>query len=253
MAERAKQDNIDRKSLINITIQYLGSRRTAFFMSHSDFAIKSADLACRLFDSRNDADYVCRVPCDEKIQRSEILWAATLLSHLCQAADLTYDDVCDLTTVSVASYLHWILPNKAVSLLEGTQIILSQLAQVNNYSDCGPIFAVLAKALTAAKGIGEYPTLSGLLDKRIASAFSTQLWNISTTIKQLSYANVQLWSPYVEHEIQEGLELVKKWDTNGDCPLIQFRSGDSRHNLDWHMNIEIPAPKREPHSYYEVG
>lgn len=252
MAERAKTDVIDRSNLVRIAIQSLGSRRTAFFMSHSDFAIQSADLACKLFNSRNDSDYICKVPCDDKIQRSEILWAATLLSHLCQASDLTYDDVCDLTTVTVAGYLHWILPNKTVSLLEGTQIVLSQLAQVNTYSDCGPIFAVLAKALVAAKNIGETPSLNGMLDKRTTSAFATQLWNISMTIKQLHYANVQKWSPYVEYEMGKGLQLVKKWDTNGDCPLIQFRSGESRHNLDWHLNTEVPELKDNYRSYYEI-
>lgn len=252
MAERAKSDVIDRDQLVRIATQYLGSRQTAFFMYHSEYAIKSANLACNLFDSRNDSDYVCRVPCDEKIQRSEILWAATLLSHLCQASDLTYDDVCDLTNVSVASYLHWVLPNKALSLLESTQIVLSQLSQVNTYSSCGPIFTVLAKALVAAKNIGDEPSLCGLMDKRIASAFSTQLWHISTTIKQLRYANVHLWSPYVEYEMDNGLKTVKKWDTSGDCPLIQFRSGDSRHNLDWHLDMEIPAAREDVKNYFEV-
>lgn len=253
MAERSKSDVIDKKQLARIATHSLGSRRTAFFMSHSDYALESAELACRLFDSRNDSDYVCRVSCDDKIQRSEILWAATLLSHLCQASDLTYDDVCDLTNVSVASYLHWILPNKAISLLESTQIVLSQLAQVNTYSDCGPIFAVLAKALVAANKIGDRPSLSGVVDRRIMSAFSTQLWNISTTIKQLHFANVQFWSPYVEYEMDKGLQIVKKWDTNGDCPLIQFRSGDSRHNLDWHLETEIPAVIDKPQNYFEIS
>lgn len=252
MAERAKNDNIDRDKLIDVATNFLGSRSTAFFMSHSEFAIKSADLAFDLFNSRNDSEYLCMVPCDDKIQRSEILWAATLLSHVCQAGELTFDDVCDYTNVSVASYLHWILPSKTISLLEGTQIILSQLAQVNSYSDCGPIFAVLAKALVAAENIGETPSLYGLNDKHSTSAFSIQLWNIATVIKQLYHANVHLWSPYVEYEMQKGLRTVKFWDTNGDCPLIQFRSGENRHNIDWHLDMTIPSPKQVPRHFREI-
>lgn len=253
MAERAKCDDIDKRKLTQIATHTLGSRRTAFFMSHSEFAIKSANLACQLFDSRNDSDYVCFVPCEEKIKQSETIWAATLLSHLCQSADLTYDDVCDLTNVSVANYLHWILPDKTISLLEGTQKVLSQLGQVNHYYECGPIFAVLAKALTAVAEIGEDPTAIGLLDKRVLSAFSTQLWSHSVIVRQMDWANVSNWSPFTKHCIDYAKNILDVWDANGVCPMIQFRSGEKAHNVDWHLDMSITPPPKDKREFIEIS
>lgn len=252
MAERAKSDDIDKRKLIQIATQTLGNRRTAFFMSHSEFAIKSADLACQLFNSRNDSDYVCLVPCEEKIKQSETLWAATLLSHMCFTTDITYDDVCDLTNVSVANYLHWILPDKTISLLESTQRVLSQLGQVNHYYECGPIFAVLAKAMVAVENIGKDPTALGLLDKRSLSAFSTQLWSLSVIIKQMTWANVYNWSPFVEYCMNLAKEIIDTWDINGICPTIQFRSGEKSHNVDWHLDTTITPPPKDKKEFIEA-
>ena len=244
MAERAKSDDIDRRQLIRFATQTLGSRRTAFFMSHSDFAKESANLASELYKSRCDSDYICRVPCEEIEEQSEVIWAATLLSHLCQTDSLTYDDVCDLTNPAVAGYLHWVLPDKSVSLFEGTARILSQLAQVNNHYECGPIFTVLAKAIVSVENIGDSPSTAGLMDKSIITAFTTSLWSISQTLKQLKIACIYRWSDFVHDKMKSALNTVRKWEESGDCPMLQFKCGDSSHKVDWKLNMEIePRPK----------
>ena len=244
MAERAKSDDIDRRKLTRFAMQTLGSRRTAFFMSHSEFAKESANLASELYLSRQDSDYVCRVPCDEIIEQSEVIWAATLLSHMCQSDSLTYDDVCDLTNPAVAGYLHWVLPDKSISLFEGTARILSQLAQVNNYYECGPIFTVLAKAIVSVEGIGDNPSVAGLMDKNVITSFATSLWSIAHTLKQLKVACVYRWSEYVHDRMKAALDTVTKWENNGECPMLQFKCGDSSHRVDWRLNMEVnPKPK----------
>ncbi len=251
MAERAKSDEINREALVQFAIRTIGSRRTPFFMAHSEFAIKSANLANDLFLSRRDSEYICRMHCEDIMQQSDIIWAATLLSHLCETTFINYDDVCDLTNPAVAAELHWILPDKTISLLEGTSRVLTQLARINNIYECGPIFAVLAKAITTAEGVGDAPSTAGFINPNIITSFSTSLWSAGVILQQLKIAQVDRWSDYVYDKLENAIRIATCWEKNGECPSIGFRSGETKHGVEWRFDMSIPDRKKDVVHYEE--
>lgn len=251
MAERAKSDEIDPEKCVSYATRLLGTRQTPFYTSQALYATKTATLAKQLFLSRQDSDYVCRIHGDEIYQRAQVIWAAALLSQVCQANDVTYDDICDIANPEVAGYLQWVLPDRTISLLEGTANILSQLGQKNTYATCGPIFVVLARALVACESIGEGNILKSI-PKQSAASFAVRLWNIHNTLEQLWKAQVQDWSPFVHDCLEIGLKITNKWEENNIYPDVRFRCGETRHCVDWRLNTKIPEKITEYKEFIEL-
>ena len=251
MAERAKSDEINPEKCIRYATRLLGTRQTPFFTSQALFATETATLAKNLFLSRQDSDYICRVSGDDICQQAQVIWAATLLSQVCQSCDVTYDDICDVANPEVAGYLQWVLPDRTISLLEGTARILSQLAQRNTYANCGPIFVVLAKALITSVNIGDGEVLKSIPKQSIA-AFSARLWNVHNTLQQLWRANVQEWSPYVRHCMEQALKITTKWKQNDVYPDIRFRCGETRHCVDWRLDMTVPEKNSRYKEFTEL-
>lgn len=210
MAERAKSDEIDPEKCLGYATRILGTRQTPFFTSQAIYASRTATLAKQLFLSRQDAEYICKITSDEIYQRAQVIWAATLLSQVSQANDITYDDICDIANPEVAGYLKWVLPDRTISLLEGTANILSQLGQRNTYATCGPIFVVLARAIIASDSIGNGDVIKSI-PKQSVAAFSVRLWNIHNTLLQLWKAGVQEWSPFTHDCMEQALSITKQW------------------------------------------
>ena len=248
MAERAKSDEIDQNKCIRYATRISGTRTTPFFTSQALFATTTASLAKNLYLSRNDPDYVCRVPYDEIEQRAQIIWAAALLSQVCQSSDTTFDDVCDIANPEVAGYLQWVLPDRSISLVEGTSRMLSQLGQRNTYATCGPIFVVLANAIATAECVKNGEKLVNL-PKESIPALALRLWSTMHTLLQLKEAKVYYWSEMVKDRMKDALTLASTWPQYIEFPNIRFRCGDVRHRVDWYLNMEVTPPSKEYKEY----
>lgn len=244
MAERAKSDEIDRTKCIEYATRISGTRKTPFFAPQAFFATTTANLARDLFLSRHDSDYVCGVPYDEKEQRSQIIWAAALLSQVCQSSDVTFDDICDIANPEVAGYLQWVLPDRTISLVEGTSRILSQLGQRNTYVTCGPIFVVLAGAIATADCVKTGEKLMSLPKTSVAT-LALRLWAVLNTLEQLKEAHVNRWSEYTEDKLFTALDYAHHWEEHIPFPNIRFRCGDVRHRVDWYLDMSITPPSKE--------
>ena len=244
MAERAKSDEINRTKCIEYATRILGARKTPFFAPHALFATTTANLARDLFLSRKDADYICQITCDEIEQRAQIIWAAALLSQVCQSSDVTFDDICDIANPEVAGYLPWVLPDKTISLVEGTSRILSQLGQKNTYSTCGPIFVVLAQAIATAECVQTGEKLASMPPSAIP-ALSLRLWSVHNTLLQLKEAQVYFWSEYVKDKLKNALSLASRWNQHIAYPNIRFRCGDVRHRVDWYLDMSITPQQKD--------
>lgn len=244
MAERAKSDEIDRTKCIEYATRIAGTRKTPFFAPQALFATTTANLAQDLFLSRNDGDYVCGVPYEEKEQRAQIIWAAALLSQVCQSSNATFDDICDIANPEVAGYLHWVLPDKTISLVEGTSRMLSQLGQRNTTSTCGPVFVVLAEAVATAEFVKTGENLVNL-PKTSTAALALRLWAVQNTLEQLKEARVHQWSLFTYNKLLNALKLSEKWEEHIPFPNIRFRCGDVRHRVDWYLDMTVEPPSRQ--------
>ena len=248
MAEQAKTDDIDSQKCLKYAIYHLGSRLTPFYTSQAYYATETANLAKRLFLSRQDGDYLCSITSDEINQRAQEIWAATLLSHACQASDIVYDDICDIANPEVAGYLKWVLPDRTISLMEGVANILSQLGQRNTYATCGPIFAVLSKAFFASERIEDGGVLKDI-PKQSEAAIAVRLWIFHNTLEQLWRAGVYQWSSDTQEQMVKALKISRKWKRSLIYPDVQFHCGETRHCVDWRLDMSVPHNYKEYKRY----
>ena len=218
MADRAEELNLDSCKQFARTL--FGLQQTPFYMPQYKFAEKTAELAKDIYLSRKDLAYLGSIDVGTRMHESEVIEAAAILANTVQYGSATYDDITNIASTEVAEYLQYVNSNKNESLFRSTYTLLSQLCVCNNMQMFGPIFVVLARALTTVYAVGESP--NSLLGRNSAS-YAAQLWSTYHIILELKRALVQDWSEYTTHLFAKALPIIKEWRQNSSISTINFK------------------------------
>lgn len=234
MAIRAKEDTIVKDECLREIRNIVGVQLTDFYGVPEPFILKAAALAVDIYESRRNMAFRLSRTSYEHDHITETLWAATLFSLAANFGVITYDGVAESTNPEVADYLQFTQINRKQSVFKSIEDLMADLAQCNSALNYGPIFTVLAEALTIVDRMGEdlAPIAYQLPYSRSLAA---KIWGTRYAIRQFNTAQLGKWSEPVRDKLADALRIVEKWQNVDGFPPIVIKRGVS-----WSLNLATP-------------
>ena len=232
--ERARPEVIDLESCKEFARSLFGMQQTPFFIPEYKFAEMSAKLARNIFESRTDIEYLGAISSTLRFHDADVIEAAGILANTSSDGWTNYDDIAEIASTEVAGYLQYVNINKNESLFRSTANMLSQLCVCNTMKMYGPIFIVLARALTIANMIGAKPNASML--GRNSASYAAHLWSAYHTIHELKRAGVDKWSEYTSSLFKSVAPILNSWKQNALISTINFKGAVS-----WTLDMSIES------------
>ena len=243
--ERTKPEVVNVKSCKKFARTIFGMQQTPFFVPQYKYTEESAKLARNIFESRTDLEYLTAVHCALRFHDADVIEAAGILADTSLYNWPDYDTIAEVASTEVAGYLQYVNGNKAESVFRSTANLLSQLCVCNTMKMYGPIFIVLARALTTARMIGAQPNASVL--GRNSVSYAAHLWSAYHTIQELKRACVNTWSAYTDSLFNSITPIIKNWKQNALISTISFKGAVS-----WKLDTEVTKDDREYSTLLEV-